>query len=130
MHGTRISQVRIAAACKTSLEEGTDEPEMIEGIRHFNFTAIKYETSDPIAAWSWVLESLRNERPVIICTLNWRHWVVAGALLGNKVMVVDPTKEKFNLEENGIAFQNKKDFMKRWIHNSSGIYSGISVGKK
>lgn len=128
--GYRVSQKRIATAASTTEADGTDEPGMIEAIRAFGFVANKYETSDPVAAWAWVLDCLHNERPVILCTLNWRHWVTAGGIVGNKVVVIDPTKEKFNLEENGVTVQNKKEFMKRWIEKSSGIYSGISVGKK
>lgn len=128
--GNRISQKRIAAAAATTVENGTDESGMINAIRTFGFVANKYETSDPVAAWAWVLDCLHNERPVILCTLNWRHWVTAGGLIGNRVMVIDPTTEKFNLEENGVTAQCKKDFMKRWIEKSSGIYWGISVGKK
>lgn len=96
----------------------------------FGFVAQSYETEDPVAAWSWVLDCLHSERPVIICTLSWRHWVTAGGLLGKRVVVVDPTNEKFNLNENGVTVQAKKDFMKRWVHLKERAYSGISVGRK
>lgn len=131
VHGKRISQARIGKACLTT-SDGTDSPEMIAGIRSFNFNASEYSTNDPIAGWSWILECLRNEKPIIVCTLSWRHWVTVVGNIGNKLIIIDSTNENFNFIENGIAIQNKKDFMKRWAKNDNlkSIYYGISIGKK
>lgn len=132
VHGTRISQDRIAVISKTNINGETDEYGMLEAIRHFEFVASNYNTDDPVAAWGWIVDCIRVEKPVIICTLNWRHWVTVVGMIGNKVIVIDPTTEKFNVAENGVHIQGKKDFMKRWAKNKDlkSLYYGISVGKK
>lgn len=122
-------EATIAKAAEYSPSEGTSEYGIIQAARQFGMTATALESADTTAAWAWLSMHLREGRPVICCAMNWEHWVTTVGLLGDRVLVADPSNSQRNKRENGLHIRSKREFLKQWRHSKQGLYYGIAVGK-
>lgn len=128
--GKRVSERRISSLAGTEPEKGTTEDGVLVSIRELGFVAMRYETDDKVAAWAWMSESLKSSRPIILCISNWQHWVTAIGMLGDRVIIVDPTNAMTNKRENGVVVLSKRELIRKWMHSQKGGFFGISIGRR
>jgi ABC-type bacteriocin/lantibiotic exporter with double-glycine peptidase domain len=132
--GHKVSLKNIAAACGTT-EDGTDDVEMLQGIRAFNYTATEYKANSKTEGWLWLHGCLTHDRVVILCINDWQHWVVCIGSLGNRVVIFDSANYASNIKENGVKVWSKRHLMQAWWNanpNREGyppLYA-ISISKK
>lgn len=132
--GHKISQKNIAAACGTTTD-GTDDIEMLKGIRALGYTAYEYKSNSKTEGWLWLHGCLTHGNPVILATTNWNHWVACIGSLGNRVVVFDSVNYAKNKAENGVHVYSKAHLMKEWwsarpnLEGYPPLYA-IAIGKK
>mgnify|MGYP001558010016 CR=1 FL=1 len=128
--GARVAEKSAARAASTTLEIGTTESGIIDALREMGYIVTRLETAKSREAWGYLNDNLEIGRPVILCVMNWQHWVTAIGKLNDRIVLVDPTNTRVNKSENGVWVLSKREFMKKWRHSQKDLYSGISVGKK
>lgn len=132
--GTKLGEDTISAACGTD-EGGTDDYEIIAGIRSFGFSANEFSSLDKRAAWDWLHGCLLHGKVVILCVEAWEHWVVAIGSNGDRVVIIDSSNFKYNKAENGTHVWSKKHLMNKWwnarrsVEGENRLYA-IAVGRK
>lgn len=130
--GIRISERRarkLAGGWK-GCRNGTDDWQMLDAIRQLELIAEPLLTEDKTAAWALIRSSVISGRPVIICIDNWHHWTTVVGVVGDRVLVVDPTFARSNQRENGVYSLTKSELLRRWKHRHLGQWYGIAVGRK
>lgn len=127
--GLRLSERKARTACGTT-EDGTDSPELIQGIRELGLTATSHHSSDVAAAWAFVRSNVMEGRPVLLCIDQWRHWVCVIGIIGGLVLLADPAMTKRNVAENGISPLSRPGIIRRWrCRNEQEPFYAIAIGK-
>lgn len=119
----------LAIEAGASYDLGTDEFGVMSAARANGLTATSHDTYESTVAWAWLTMHLREGRPVICCVMNWKHWVTAVGLLGDRVIYCDPSNVVTNKRENGTIVRSKSEWLKQWKNSREGRYYGIAVGK-
>lgn len=127
--GLRISERSARSACGTT-SDGTDDCQMVIGIRSLGMTATAHHSADVAAAWAFVRSNAMEGRPSLICIDQWRHWVALIGTIGNLVIVADPIDTKSNRLENGILTLSRPGLVRRWrCRNEQEPFYAIAMGK-
>jgi ABC-type bacteriocin/lantibiotic exporter with double-glycine peptidase domain len=111
--GCRVSEGRIRALAGTT-KDGTDEKQLILAARALDMTVLEHHGSDKVAAWSFIRSSIIDGRSCLICVDHWRHWVTVVGIIGDRVLIFDPSNVKKNVSENGLSSMLKTDLLKVW----------------
>lgn len=127
--GKRVSERTVRALAGTN-EDGTDESDITAAVRALGCAAAQFSTDNRKAALAWLMESLRNGRPVIACVDQWAHWVTIVGQLGSDIILIDSTNTRRNRAEHGAYVIRRTDFLRRWMNAKEGCYFGISVSRK
>jgi len=128
--GKKISEARFRKLAGTTKEFGTDEIGLIESLRGLSLTATAHWSGDKNAAWAFVRSNVMDGHPCLLCIDNWGHWVTVIGIVGDRVIVVDPTSALSNQKENGIHSLSRKELLKRWRHKmEQEPFYAIAVGK-
>ena len=128
--GKRIAERRVRKLAGCKRDEGTDDWQMLDAIRALELVAEPLLTEDRTAAWALIRSSVLAGRPVVICIDNWQHWTTVIGVVGDRVLLVDPTFAKGNQQENGVHSLNKTELLRRWKHRHLGQWYGIAIGRK
>ncbi len=127
--GVRISERTVRAACGTT-SDGTDELQMIAGMRSLGLTATEHHSSDVATAWAFVRSNSIDGRPTLLCLDQWRHWVTIVGSVGNTVILIDSVDTKSNRSENGVHVLSRPRLMGRWrCRNEDEPFYAIAMGK-
>lgn len=127
--GVRVSERTVRSLCGTTAE-GTDDDQMIAGIRGLGLTATPHSSSDVAAAWAFVRSNAMEGRPSLICIDQWRHWVAVIGVVGNLVIIADPIDTKANRAENGIHTLSRPRLLRRWrCRDEQRPFYAIAMGK-
>lgn len=127
--GKRIAESRIRKLSGTT-KDGTDEHGLMNAARSLSLTATPHWSSSDSTAWAFIRANVLDGRPCLLCIDNWGHWVTAIGMIGDRIIIADPTSAKSNQKENGIYSFSRKDLKKRWKHRSEEEpYYAIAVGK-
>lgn len=127
--GMRVSERSVRALCGSS-PDGTDDDQMIAGIRGLGLTATPHHSADAAAAWAFVRSNVMEGRPSLICIDQWRHWVTLIGTVGGLVILVDPVDTKSNRSENGIHAFSRPRLASRWrCRNEDEPFYAIAMGK-
>lgn len=115
--GTRVTEAKCRRLCGTT-DDGTDEQEILAGLRALGYGGAIINTTDDVAALAGLDRHLQAGRPVIACVDLDDHWVLVCDTDPDGVIVHDPASE--------IEIVGEQTMMKRWA-NSKGEYYGIAV---
>lgn len=127
--GLKIPERKIRKFSKTSKELGTDEFGIINALKELNFNYIEYKTKSKKEAINWLTGAVTNSQPTILCVDSWTHWVVIVGKIGSRFILVDSTKTKSNIKENGIHFLSSRQLMRRWVSKEKEMYAIATVKK-
>lgn len=128
--GMTISERRIVSLSGCTPELGTDEHGLIIAARELGLKATPHWTADRNAAWAFVRAAALDGRPCILCTNNWGHWVTIIGMLGDKVILDDPSNSAKNVNENGTHVLTRKQLLKRWKHrHEEEPFYAIAIGR-
>lgn len=121
------SKIRKLSSCS---EDGTDENGLITAIRQLNYTASTHWSADQTAAWSFIRANVMDGRPCLVCIDQWQHWVTIIGIIGDKVILIDPSNSKKNTSENGVFSLNRFKMIKRLKCSSeTQPFYIIAIGK-
>lgn len=127
--GIRIAESRIRALAGSE-ENGTDEHELISAARALGFKVTPHHGTDQAAAWAFVRANVLDGRPCLLCIDQWTHWVTVVGIVGDRVLVIDPTNTKKNVGENGVHALSRPDLLRRWrCRSEQEPFYAIAVGK-
>lgn len=128
--GKRIAESRVRKLSGTTKRDGTDEHGLITGIRGAGLTATPHWSTIDTTAWAFVRSNVLDGRPCLLCIDNWGHWVTAIGLVGDHVLIADPTSATINQNENGIHSFARRQLIKRWKHRlEEEPFYAIAVGR-
>lgn len=128
--GTRITDRKARKLAGTN-GDGTNQEGIITAIRAMNYTATEYKNNERNSSWRWLQGSLVHGNSVILCVDGWQHWAAVIGCLGSRVILVDSTRTKANMDENGVHVLSSNWLMRRWRNGQEQCrYYGISVGKQ
>ncbi len=127
--GKRVAEGRIRALAGTT-QDGTDEHGLVRAARGVGLTATPGPTADQNAAWAFVRANVLDGRPTLLCIDSWGHWVTVIGLVGDRVIVIDPSNSKKNARENGVMSLSRTDLLKRWRHpRAEEPFYALAIGK-
>lgn len=128
--GRRVAERTVRSLCGSTPELGTDDHQMIAGVRGLGLTATPYLGADAASAWAFVRSNAMEGRPSLICIDQWRHWVAVVGIVGNSVIVIDPINTLSNKAENGIHTMSRTRLVRRWrCRDQEQSFYAIAVGK-
>ena len=114
--GVRVAEATVRKLAGTTREDGTDSHQMIEAIRGVGLTASEYTTESRNHAWRWLHGTILQGSVPILCVDSWGHWVTCIGMLGDVVIIFDPTHTVRNKREYGVHALPKDKLMRRWQH--------------
>ena len=128
--GLKKSAREIAELCRTT-DGGTDERDMLRGIRGMGYDGWEFQTDDRMSALQWIGSC--NMQPHILCVDSWDHWVCLAGWCGQRVALLDSVQTPANRQENGIHMLKPETVLRRWragrkVARNSPRFYGISVG--
>lgn len=127
--GKRIPERSIRAIADTT-PDGTDDSGIIKALTVLGLEGWTFEENHASCAVEKITNNLHSTvgLPTIICTMNLQHWVVVIATTDNqdRFVVVDSSRTKKNMKENGVQVLSKKELIKTW-QTRSGKFFGIVV---
>jgi len=127
--GKKFSEGKVRKLAGTT-EDGTDEVGLIAAARGLGLSATPNWTSDRNAAWSFVRANVLDGRPCLVCIDNWGHWATVIGIVGDRVLLMDPSNSKRNMDELGVHSMSRTELLKRWKHRTQEEpFYAIAVGK-
>lgn len=127
--GRSTSEGRVRKLAGTT-QEGTDEHGLMEAARALGLTATPTSSADSAAAWAFVRASLLDGRPCLLCIDGWGHWATAIGIVGERVIVVDPSNTVRNLKEGGVHVMTRTKLLRRWRNRSEDApFYAIAIGR-
>jgi len=128
--GKKISERNVRVFSRTTVEKGTDHHGIIAALRGLGFDGYEFETENKADAFA-SLKNCLKKGPVILCTMNFEHWVTVIGMVGdweNSYIIVDPTRTVKNKKENGTQILTKKQLLKTWQTREGKLF-GIACTK-
>lgn len=128
--GKRVSEARIRRLAGTTEAAGTDEHGLIAAARELRLSASPSSSADAAAAWALVRSGILGGRPSLLCIDGWGHWVTAVGIVGDRVLVFDPSNGVRNMLENGTRSLSRRELLRRWRHKTAEEpYYAIAIGR-
>lgn len=133
VHHRRIGLRGLRALCGTTEATGTDEDGIKRALLAYGFGIDEHTGASPREAHLWLVDSLQNGRPAILCCDRWQHWTTAIGAVAGQVIIYDPARET-----GGTFVLRFKDLRARWeaarpVQKAGGAlgirFYGIGVGK-
>lgn len=124
--GIRTTENKINRWAKTT-KGGTDEKGMQEALSRLGCVLNVINGTSGSECWAELYDYLLKGCPVILCVDQSTHWVVAGGLIGDLVIVFDSGTNASNMRENGVAIKNKKQLLSKWRDRSRKYYGIVIV---
>jgi len=129
--GVKTSERNVRVYSSTTAEKGTDHHGIVAALRGLGFDGEEFETENKADALAFVKNYLKKG-PVILCTMNFQHWVTLIGMVGDwedAYIIVDPTRTVENKKENGVQILSKKQLLKTWQTRNGKLF-GIACRKK
>jgi len=129
--GNKVSERNVRVFSSTTEENGTDHHGIVAALRGLGFDGEEFETESKTDAIALLKGNLKKG-PVILCTMNFQHWVVVAGMVGDwedSYIVVDSTRTIENKKENGTQVLTKKQLLKTWQTRGGKLF-GIACKKK
>ena len=127
--GKHVSERRVRKLAGTT-EGGTDEHGLMAAARSLGFSASPSSSADAAAAWALVRSNVLGGRPSILCIDGWGHWVTAVGIVGERVIVFDPTETVRNVQENGTHSFSRRELLRRWRHRTEEEpFYAVAIGR-
>lgn len=126
--GKKVPEKSIACHISTDIEKhGTNETELKTAIEGVGYTWVEISTNKQEEA----LLQLDASFPSILCIDGWSHWVTVIGKVGGRYIVVDPSRTKANLVENGVHVMAPKELVRRWkCWSEPKPYYGLQIFRK
>lgn len=132
LHGIEATEACLRKLCKTT-KDGTTETGISSGMSYFGFKTKDFTYKTQSRAWKEITTQLNSGMPVIICTDRWKHWCCVIGVIGEGVLLYDPT-EMFDRKTDfsSVHFYSKKKFFSRWgyRHGKDKLYYGLVFSKE
>lgn len=128
-YGRRIPEPIVRKVAETTPEQGTDEAGIINALAVFNLVGTPFEEGDIDAALARLQAQIYNREPAIICTQQLQHWVLVIGSVADRFVIIDSSRTKFNLRENGVRLLTVKELRKTW-RAKGDRYFGILIRPK
>jgi len=111
--GRGIDQEALARLCNAT-EDGCDEFDLMQAIRLCFTKYGEIAVDSPQEAMRQLQARLILGQPVIVCCEDYEHWCCAIGLIGDKVILVDPSNEHENKDRNGLWFLSADEMVDKW----------------
>ena len=129
----RLSEATIRKKCGTT-PDGTDEFDILRGIKAYGHRARECKFSSGKEAWHWLRATLGRGKVVLMCTDNEGHWVTAVGRLGGRIWIYDPdsTTPPRQRRYSTLELVSKEELTSRWGNPIEGqaskfVYYAICV---
>lgn len=119
--GVYKPEEEIAKIAKTT-PQGTSAAGIVRALRHYGFSAAKYQFRDGGVGLNHLQTSLTLGVPNILCVDEWEHWLVVAGRMGELAVVIDSASLHL------VEFIPFNDLMERWRHTGNR-YATILVQK-
>lgn len=124
--GIDLKRRDITKYSNTTRENGTSEKGILaaldgNGMVGKEFTFSKHKSKDAFELLNQVLAG-PCVNPVILCVDNDNHWCTLIGQIGNKYIIFDSDRSKYNKEENGIHVISEIELDNYWISQGSKYY--------
>lgn len=106
---------------------GTEDAGVIKALEHFKFKVLQHEQDNYNKAWKWLRKQVLSGMPAIIAVENWGHYVAIIGVIGNKVVMFDPSYSQNNKKENGVYVLSKIELDLVWKNKYNSLYTGLAV---
>lgn len=126
--GHHYRESTVVKHCKTSVESGTDENRLMEGIRSLGWQATEMQFKNGKEAYRFLCQIVSHS-PAIICVDKDQHWIAAIGRTGRRVIVVDSKNTEANYKENGTHVPSPAELIARW-RSPENIYYGIIIHRR
>lgn len=128
--GISASERRLVSLSGCTEDLGADEHGLIAAAREIGLKATPHWTADKNAAWAFVRAAALDGRPCLLCISNWGHWVTTIGMLGDRIVLDDPSNSAANVSENGTHVLTRKQLLKRWRHrHEAEPFYAIAIGR-
>lgn len=109
--------------------DGADEDDLLRALLAYGCPVDVHESDTPRLARLWLVDSVQQGRPVLLCVDRWSHWVTVIGLVGSDLVIVDPARET-----GGTFVVGFKALARRWeaarrVRRRAARFYGIGVGK-
>lgn len=91
--------------------DGTDELGLKAAANALGYRVVELWSDSRTVFYDWVKGSLLSGKPVLLCLQNWEHWCCGLGVIGDQIVVHDPSRFKKNLAEQGLHTMSKSRFM-------------------
>lgn len=116
--------VKLSGATK----DGADEEQLITGIEALGYQATVISGDKPPALLD---PTLAAGQPIVMSVMNGKHWVTVVGKVGDRYVLVDSTRTKENMKENGVHLISRRELLRRWRCPSEPTkYYGIAIARK
>lgn len=127
--GKRLPERSVRAIAETTPEQGTDEAGIIKALAIFNLVGVAFEETDLDVAVGRLQTQIYNREPAIICTQQLQHWIAVIGAVADRFIIIDSSRTKVNLRENGVRVLTIKELKKTWRARGDR-YFGILIRPK
>lgn len=129
VHGKKISERVVRAHTGTTKKDGTTEHGIMNALERLGCSP-EFFLETKAMAFDVLHSHVTDGNPVILSVEEGRHWATAIGVVGDRVVVFDSWKAKWNLDENGVWVMDRKRLTKWWIPaEGTERYFGIVVNK-
>ena len=100
--------------CSDADKDGTDEEQLMTAASELGLSHVASCYASVDAAWQKLVQSVDEGSPCILCVDKWDHWVSVVGVVGDRVVMLDPSNEKDNVAINGVHILTKSQLVQRW----------------
>jgi ABC-type bacteriocin/lantibiotic exporter with double-glycine peptidase domain len=128
--GVRVSEKKVAEHAGTTKKDGTGQFGMLQAVERLGYEFKEILSTNQEEAWVQLNEALGLGNPVILSANGHEHWIVAIALIGTKVVIIDSERTANNKKENGTWILTKGQLFKKMWLKAGDSYYGIVIQKE
>lgn len=127
--GRKVTEREVRKHTGTTKREGTTEHGLKNAIERLGYEP--HDLRNPkVSAFATLHHFVSGGEPVILSVEEGRHWVTAVGVVGERVVVFDSWRAKWNMDEAGVWVLDEKQLMRWWIpEEDTKTYYGIIVSK-
>ncbi len=128
--GIIVSEARVRELSDAD-KDGTDEEQLLQAADALGLEAEVQHSGDAEESWDALTSAVADGLPCVLCVDQWDHWVTVVGIVGDRVVMLDSSNEKDNVDVNGVHFMTKAQLLKRWKHKGveKSLYA-IAFSKK
>lgn len=124
--GRRIAERNVRPVAGTT-EDGTPEGGILRALAAVGLSGTPFSSPDFRLALAAIADT-----PAILCVQNSGHWIVVAGRTdgGRRWVVIDSSRTKANVRENGVAVWDRRALRRAWFCSRSGVFYGVLVSRR